>query len=110
MDQDGNIYLNSTTPALIYINGREQKMSTADIASMLKSLPPNSIASIEILRTPSAKYDASGSGGNSECCFEKGCKDWTNGKCKRRDEPGKIWELNMRASISTIIMASYQPI
>ena len=63
VDQDGNIYLNSTTPATIYINGREQKMSTADIASLLKSLPPNSIASIEILRTPSAKYDASGGGG-----------------------------------------------
>jgi iron complex outermembrane receptor protein len=63
VDQDGNIYLTSTTPATIYINGREQKMSAADVAAMLKSLPPNSIASIEILRTPSARYDASGGGG-----------------------------------------------
>ncbi len=63
IDQDGNIYISSTTPATIYINGREQKMSAADVATMLKNLPPNSIASIEILRTPSAKYDASGSGG-----------------------------------------------
>ena len=58
VDQDGNIYLNSTTPATIYINGREQKMSASDIATMLKNLPPTSLASIEILRTPSAKYDA----------------------------------------------------
>ena len=63
VDQDGNVYLNSNTPATIYINGREMKMSTADIATMLKSLPPGSIEKIEILRTPSAKYDASGSGG-----------------------------------------------
>jgi len=74
VDQDGNIYLNSTTPATIYINGREQKMSTADIATMLKSLPPNSIASIEIMRTPSAKYDASGSGGIVNIVLKKGVR------------------------------------
>ncbi|MEO6221293.1 MAG: TonB-dependent receptor plug domain-containing protein, partial [Ginsengibacter sp.] len=74
VDQDGNIYLNSTTPALIYINGREQKMSTADVASMLKSLPPDAIASIEILRTPSAKYDAAGSGGIVNVVLKKGVK------------------------------------
>jgi iron complex outermembrane recepter protein len=74
VDQDGNIYLNSTTPAAIYINGREQKMSTADIATMLKSLPPNSIASIEIMRTPSAKYDASGSGGIVNVVLKKGVR------------------------------------
>ncbi len=74
VDQDGNIYLNSTTPAVIYINGREQKMSAADIATMLKSLPPNSIASIEIMRTPSAKYDASGSGGIVNIVLKKGVR------------------------------------
>ena len=74
VDQDGNIYLNSTTPATIYINGREQKMSTADIATMLKSLPPNSVASIEIMRTPSARYDASGSGGIVNIVLTKGVR------------------------------------
>ncbi|MEJ7912819.1 MAG: outer membrane beta-barrel protein [Chitinophagaceae bacterium] len=74
VDQDGNIYLNSTTPATVYINGREQKMSSADIATMLKSLPPNSIASIEILRTPSARYDASGSGGIVNVVLKKGVR------------------------------------
>ena len=74
VDQDGNIYLNSTTPASVYINGREQKMSSADIATLLKNLPPNSIASIEILRTPSAKYDASGSGGIVNVVLKKGVK------------------------------------
>ena len=74
VDQDDNVYLTSTTPASIYINGREQKMSGADIATMLKNLPPNSIASIEILRTPSAKYDASGSGGIVNIILKKGVK------------------------------------
>lgn len=74
MDQDGNIYIHSTTPATILINGREMKMSTADIASLLKSLPPNSIASIEIVRTPSARYDASGSGGVVNVILRKGVR------------------------------------
>jgi len=74
IDQDGNVFLNSTTPAKVYINGREQKMSTADIATLLKSLPPNSIASIEIIRTPSAKYDASTSGGIVNVVLKKGVK------------------------------------
>lgn len=74
VDQDGNIYLSSTTPAKVYINGREQRMSAADIATILKSLPPNAIASIEIMRTPSAKYDASGSGGVVNVILRKGIR------------------------------------
>ncbi len=74
LDQDGNVYLTSATPATIYINGREMKMSAADVATMLKSLPPNSIDKIEVLRTPSAKYDASGSGGIVNIVLKKGVK------------------------------------
>jgi hypothetical protein len=74
MDQDGNIYLNSMTPATVYINGREMKMSAADIATILKSLPPNAIDKIEVMRTPSAKYDASGSGGVVNVVLKKGVK------------------------------------
>lgn len=73
-DQDGNFYMTSSTPASIYINGREMKMSATDIAAMLKSLPPNSIQRIEIMRTPSAKFDASGSGGIINIVLKKGVK------------------------------------
>ena len=89
VDQDGNIYLNSTTPATIYINGREQKMSASDIATMLKNLPPNSIASIEILRTPSAKYDASGSGGIVNVVLKKGVKIGLTGSAVLGGNQGK---------------------
>lgn len=89
MDQDGNIYLNSTTPASIYINGREQKMSAEDIATLLKSLPPNSIARIEILRTPSAKYDASGSGGVVNVVLKKGIRIGLTGSITTGMQQGK---------------------
>lgn len=74
VDQDGNIYISSLTPAAVQINGRDMRMSAADMASMLKSLPPNSISKIEIVRTPSAKYDASSSGGVVNVVLKKGVK------------------------------------
>lgn len=79
VDQDGNVYLSSTTPATVLINGREMKLSSADIASLLKSLPAGSVSKIEILRTPSAKYDASSSGGMVNIILKKGVKLGTNG-------------------------------
>ncbi len=74
IDQDGNIYISSLSPATIQINGRDMKMSAADVATMLKSLPPSSISKIEIVKTPSAKYDASSSGGVVNIILKKGVK------------------------------------
>ncbi|MBL7730442.1 MAG: outer membrane beta-barrel protein [Chitinophagaceae bacterium] len=74
VDQDGNIYISSLTPATVQINGRDMRMSAEDVATLLKSLPPNAIASIEVVRTPSAKYDAASSGGVVNVVLKKGVK------------------------------------
>ncbi len=90
LDQDGNIYISSSTPATIFINGRQQKMSANDIASMLKSLPPNSIEKIEIMRTPSAKYDASGAGGVVNVVLKKGVKIGLTGSVNLGMNQGRL--------------------
>jgi iron complex outermembrane recepter protein len=79
VDQEGNVYLNSTTPATVFINGREMKLSSADLASLLKSLPAGSVSKIEILRSPSAKYDAASSGGVINIVLKKGVKIGSSG-------------------------------
>lgn len=79
VDQDGNIYLNGLSPAAVQINGRDLRMSASDIAILLKSLPPNAIQKIELIRTPSAKYDASGGGGVVNVVLMKGIKLGLNG-------------------------------
>lgn len=79
VDQDGNVYLNSLTPATVFINGREMKLSTEDLASLLKSLPAASVSKIEILRNPSAKYDAASSGGIVNIVLKKGVKLGSSG-------------------------------
>lgn len=88
VDQDGNIYLNSTTPASVYINGREMKMSAADVSSFLKSLPAGSISKIEIIRTPSAMYDAAASGGIVNVVLKKGISVGTTGNINLRYDQG----------------------
>jgi hypothetical protein len=79
IDQDGNVYLNGLSPAAIQIKGRDLRMSNSDIAVLLKSLPPNAIQKIELIRTPSAKYDASGGGGVVNIVLMKGIKIGMNG-------------------------------
>lgn len=74
VDQDGGIYLTSASPATVYINGREQKMSNQDIGTILRSLPPGSVQRIEVLRTPSAKYDAASTGGIINIVLKKGVR------------------------------------
>lgn len=90
VDQDGNVYLNSATPARIQINGRDIRLGAADLASLLKSLPANSIIKVEILRTPSAKYDASSSGGIVNIVLKKGVKLGTNGSVNTGVFQGKL--------------------
>ncbi|MDD3877742.1 MAG: outer membrane beta-barrel protein [Bacteroidales bacterium] len=74
VDQDGGIFLSSATPAAVYINGREQKMSSQDITNLLRNLPPGSVQRIEVLRTPSSRYDAASSGGIINIILKKGVK------------------------------------
>ncbi len=79
VDQDGNVYLSSMSPATIFINGREMKLSSEDLASLLKSLPAGSVSKIELLRNPSAKYDAASSGGIVNIVLKKGVKLGSSG-------------------------------
>jgi hypothetical protein len=74
VDPEGGIFLTNATPAQIYINGREQRMGQQDMSAILRSLPPGSIQRIEVLRTPSTRYDAASSGGIVNIVLKKGVR------------------------------------
>lgn len=74
VDPDGGIYLSSASPATILINGREQKMSNQDINNILRSLPPGSVQQIEVIRTPSARFQAASSGGIINIILKRGMR------------------------------------
>jgi hypothetical protein len=79
VDQDGNIYLASMQPATIQINGREVRMSAADLQAMLKNLPSSAIVRIEMTKNPNAKADAASTGGIINVVLRKGVKLGING-------------------------------
>jgi hypothetical protein len=47
----------------VMIDGRLQQLSGDDLAQMLHSIPADNISKIEVITSPSAKYDAEGNGG-----------------------------------------------
>lgn len=100
VDQDGNIYISSLTPAAVQINGRDMKMSSADMATMLKNLPPNAIQKIEIVKTPSARYDASGGGGVVNVVLKKGVKIGMTGSVNGGWQQGKYANENIGLSLN----------
>lgn len=97
-DSDGNIYLTSTTPAKIYINGREQRMAGSDLATLLRSLPPNSVEKIEVIRTPSASMDASSTGGSINIILRKGTSLFGSGSISAGMNQGKLGNRFFNAS------------
>ncbi len=62
VDKDGNIQLNGASVA-VWIDGRPSNMSGKDLEVYLKGNPGNTIEKVELMSSPSAKYDAEGSGG-----------------------------------------------
>jgi hypothetical protein len=100
VDQDNGIFLNSATPAKVYINGREQKLSSQDISMILQSLPPGSVEKIEVLRTPSTKYDAASSGGIINVVLKKGVKIGRFGSIKAGLNQGIYGNRNIGFSLN----------
>lgn len=62
VDSDGNLLLNGK-PVQIWIDGRPSNLNGSALESLLESTDGSTIDKIEVIAHPSAKYDASGSGG-----------------------------------------------
>jgi len=62
IDKDGNITVNGKSVE-IWIDGKPSYLSGQQLKAMLDGTDGNTIEKIEIISNPSAKYDASGSGG-----------------------------------------------
>lgn len=63
VDGDNNIQVNGQSNFRVLLNGRETAMFAQNVKEALKGFPGALITKIEVITTPSAKYDAEGVGG-----------------------------------------------
>lgn len=63
VDSNGSISLNGNSSVLVILNGKQTYMQKDELSSLLRATPSSSVTSIEIMRNPSARYDAEGSAG-----------------------------------------------
>ena len=62
VDAEDNIQVNGSSNFKVHVNGKPNTLMSNNPKEVLRSLPANSVKSIEVITEPGAKYDAEGIG------------------------------------------------
>jgi outer membrane receptor protein involved in Fe transport len=100
VNQDNTVTLNGSSAALIMINGRQTYLQAEELASLLKSISASELKTIEIIKNPSAEYDAAGTGGIINLVLQKSLAEGFNGSMNHGLAYGKTIKQNTNMNLN----------
>ncbi|OQP53438.1 hypothetical protein A4H97_23625 [Niastella yeongjuensis] len=77
--RNNGIALNGKTGVVVMINGKVMRMPMEQVVTLLNGMSADNIEKIELMTTPPAKYEASGSAGMINIVLKENRKAGTNG-------------------------------
>lgn len=108
VDAGGNVELLGNTSILFLINGKQSTIFGNSVVDALNSIPASEIQSIEVMSSPGAKYDATGTGGVINIILKKskteGFSGVVNATAGTRQENGSV---NLTYKKSNVTLSGY---
>ena len=108
VDASGNVELLGNSSILFLINGKQSTIFGNSIVDALQSIPASQIQSIEVMSSPGAKYDATGTGGVINIILKKskteGVSGSVNATAGTRQENGSV---NLTYKKNNITLSGY---
>jgi hypothetical protein len=89
IDSDGKISLKGRTGVNVMMNGKLTYLSATELAVLLKATNSSSISKIEIINSPSSKYDAAGNAGIINIVMKKNQVKGLNGSVSTNAGAGR---------------------
>ncbi len=100
VDKDENITMNGKNGIRVYIDGRLSPLQGNELSEYLKTIQSSTIDAIEIISSPSAKYDAAGNAGVINIKLKKNKLLGTNGSVNAGYAIGKFSKYNGGVSLN----------
>ncbi|WP_420574200.1 TonB-dependent receptor domain-containing protein [Kordia sp.] len=112
-NENGTIEIAGTQGVIVYINGRKKRLSGEVLMNYLKSLPADNLEAVEVITTPSSRFEAEGGAGIINIVTKKNKEEGLEGtaslsarQTRLFSEAGSIY-LNYRKSKWNLFSTAY---